>query len=122
MNCLSRCIRLAFSSLVLLVVAQAVHAADLNGKWNFSLSFDRGDYDITISLEVEVEDVTGRSSIETFKGIFKDGKLEISGEHFMAEANYEATLEFSGVLEGDQIKGDASWDAQPATFVAKRAE
>ncbi len=122
MNCSLRCIRFGFFGLVLLLVAPTGNAADLNGKWNFSLAFEWGDYDVTISLEVEGENATGHRIMETFKGTFKDGKLDISGEHFLALENYEATLEFSGELDGDQIKGDASWDDYPATFVAKRVE
>ena len=108
--------------LAILFLAQALVAADLNGKWNFVFYSDNGEHPREFVLKTSGSEVTGQRGEETYKGTFKDGVLEISGEHYAAEAGYKATLKMSGKLEGDQIKGTASWDMYDLTFTATKAE
>ena len=122
MSYLTRCIRFALCSLALLLVGQAVYAAELTGNWNFNFDYGEGIYPLAISLEAKGEKVTGYHEKEAFEGMFQNGKLEISGKHYVPDVGYASTLAISGAFEGDQIKGDASWDGYQMTFVATRAK
>jgi hypothetical protein len=86
------------------------------------MSFAEGDYSATYAIEVDGENVTVRYANEVIKGTFKDGALEFSGNHYIGEAGYEAPLKITGKLEGEQIKGNVTWDAYSGTFVANKAK
>jgi hypothetical protein len=122
MSYLSSCLRFVFFSLVVLLIAHTAQAADLAGTWTFALSTSEGDVTRTISFELEGQNVTGRLGEEVLKGTFKNGQLEMSGKHYAMEAGYESTLSFTGEFEGEQLKGNGSWDTYTFTFVATKTE
>jgi hypothetical protein len=108
--------------LAILLLSQVAVAADLNGKWNFVFFSENGEHPREIVLTTSGSDVTGKLGEETYKGTLKNGALEMSGEHYAAEAGYKATLKMSGKLEGDTIKGKANWDMYDLTFKATKAK
>ena len=105
-----------------LLLAQAAVAADLNGSWYFVFDTQGGIYESMWTLTVSGDKVTAKQGETVLTGTLRDGKLELSGEFYAAEAGYAAEMKISGKLEGDQLKGDASWDIYEMTFTATRAE
>lgn len=108
------------SALAMLAVATAARAADLDGTWRFDLSAAEGEHSFTITLEVDGDEVTGTAGDESFTGTFKDGKLTLSGEHYVGEAGYSALLEITATLEGERLRGNATWDMFEASMTGRR--
>ncbi len=122
MNNMALQTRLLLCALALLLLTQAAVAADLSGKWNIVFDTSNGEYEFPLTLTVKGENVAATIDGQEMKGTFRGGKLELAGEFFPAVAGYKAELKISGQTEGDQIKGDASWDVYEMTFTATRAE
>jgi hypothetical protein len=124
MRYLTKGIGLAFCCLLLLSVARAGYAAEIDGKWDFKLDYASGTYIVPfdLTLKAEGEKVTGTHGKETFEGTFKDGKLEISGNWYVPEAGYASTLKITGTLSGGTIKGSATWDTYSLGAVGTKAK
>jgi len=120
------CALFALGCLFLLSMPEALRAAQaqLNGNWDFSLDYEGGTYILSLPmvLDVKGEKVTGTHGTETFEGTLRDEKLEISGNYYIAEAGYASMLAISAVLEGDQIKGTATWSGYSFAVLATRAK
>ena len=109
------------SALVLLALPVAGHAQELAGTWRLEVTAPEGSHSLTITLEVDGETVTGTTEDdEPFTGTFRDGRLTLSGPRYVDEAGYSAKLEMTGTLDGDRIRGDATWDGYVASLVGRR--
>ncbi len=115
-------IRSALSTLALLVIVQASGAADISGAWALTLDTPGGLRESTMELTVNGKDVTAKMGETTLKGTFVDGKLELAGKMYAAEVGYEADFTLKGTLEGEELKGDATFDIYEMTFTGKKAE
>jgi len=122
MNHLNRRWHSVLCLIAMLSVAGGVGAQELDGTWDVTISAPEGSHSFTITLVTDGEKVTGTRGQDSYTGTFKDGKSELSGEHYIAEAGNGALLEISDVFDGAQIKGDGSWAGFEATFVAKQAK
>lgn len=106
---------------VMLALAGDVQAQELDGEWTFELTAPEGSHSFSITLAVDGEEVTGTAGDdETFSGTLKDGELKLSGDHYVDEVGYSATIELSGTLDGDTIKGTATWDTYEVTVFGTR--
>jgi len=107
-------------SALLLPVAST--AAELDGTWEFAFSNDSGSYPRTLVITQDGEAVTAKQGDrEEYKGTFKDGVLELSGEHAPPEVGYRpGTLKLRGKLKDGRLSGSATWDNNWFTFKATR--
>ncbi len=104
-----------------LCAAAPLHAQEVNGDWVFQLTASEGSDHFTMKLAVDGETVSGAiGENETFEGSFKDGQLKLTGQHYVEQAGYAAPLVMSGTVDGDQIRGTASWDSFAATMEGHR--
>jgi len=108
--------------LALALMVPAAMAADLDGKWNFVFESDNGEHPRVIAMQTDGDKVTAKLGEEPLQGTCKDGKLELSGEHFAPEAGYSGAMKISGTVAGGEIKGTATWDRMPLTFTAAKAK
>ncbi len=107
---------------LLLGFARPLQAQDVSGTWKVELSAQQGGDAFTLTLTVKGEDVSGTiGDDETLTGTFKDGRLELSGQHYVDQAGYAALLEMEGTVDGDRIRGTASWDGYAADMEGRRA-
>jgi len=113
-------VSLALCGLLLLLSGQAAPATDIQGKWKFVFETPLGPRESLMELSRDGEKVTVKGPKTEFKGTFKDGKLELAGQVHSVEGGYAAELTISGRLEGDQIKGDATWSRWTMPFMAER--
>lgn len=118
--------RLSFLSLVGLFVCLAsptpLQAADLTGKWDFVWDTEGGERRGIWVIAQDGETVTAESEGQTLRGTFSDGRLQVEGKFYSAEAGYSSTLKVEGRLEDGVLKGSGSWDQYGMTFTAKPAE
>lgn len=105
-----------------ILLIAALLCVELPGKWAMKYETPGGTRDGYIDFTVEGEKVTAKIPEGTLKGTFKNGELDVSGETFSAEAGYKAVMKLKGKLEGDELKGNASWDTYQMTFTGKKAE
>ena len=113
-------VALAFlgSALLLPVVSSA---AELDGTWDFVFANSEGSYPRTLVLSQDGETLSAKYlDQEQYTGTFKDGALELTGEHTAPEAGYAAKLTLTGKLEDGRLKGTATWDTYDLTFEATR--
>ncbi len=115
-------LRLALSGLVILLISQAALAAELDGKWNFTIYSAEGQHLREIVLTQNGSAVSGKHGEEALTGSYKAGTLELQGEHYAEEAGYKALLKLTGKLEGGKLKGTGLWDTYNLTFEAAKAE
>jgi hypothetical protein len=109
---------------LLLMVAGALPGADLSGKWNFIWQTPGGERRSTLTLtqesgKVKAQFPEGKTPVE---GAFSDNKLNLAGNLYSSEAGADGAFRLAGTLEGDQLKGTASWNEHEMTFTARRAE
>lgn len=112
------------SLVLLLIVAGALLGADLSGKWNFVWQTPGGERRSTLTLteesgKVKAQFPEGKTPVD---GTFSDNKLNLAGRLYSSEAGTEGAFRLTGTLEGDQLKGTASWEEHEMTFTARRAE
>jgi hypothetical protein len=105
----------------ILMMLATLLAVDLPGKWNITYQTEGGSRERTLEITQEGDEVTAKTPEGTLKGTFKEGVFEVAGEIFSAEAGFKAVLKLSGKLEGEELKGKASWDQYQMTFTAKKA-
>lgn len=111
----------SFAALAVLALPAAAPAQELAGTWRFEVTAPEGSHALTLTLEVDGRTVTGLTEDEeAFTGTFEDGELRLSGPRYVDEAGYSATLEMTGTLDGDRIRGDATWDGYVARLAGRR--
>jgi hypothetical protein len=111
---------------LLLIVAGAVGllGADLNGKWSFIWQTPGGERRSTLTFKQSAENVEAHfpDGKEAIKGIFRDGKLSLSGRLFSSEAGEAADFHMQGILSDGELKGTGGWGEHQLTFTARKAE
>lgn len=116
-------IRTALLALMLSGLASlAVSAAAVDGDWNLSLTAPEGATYFTITIETEGEQARGKAGEAMFSGTYSNGKLQLTGDYFVMEAGYASTLDMDIELEGEQLKGTATWDTYTADVLGTRPE
>lgn len=94
----------------------------VNGNWDVQLTAPEGQTGFTMSVVVDGENATATTGQYTFDGTFRDGKLKLKGDYYVAEAGYSAPLDMDIQLEDDKLTGSATWDQYSADVDANRAE
>jgi len=102
--------------------AQALSAADFSGKWVFEFDTPDGIVNAPIELVQNGESLSATIADQSLKGRAHEDGFELTGDFFYADAGYSAPLRITGKPQGEGLAGDASWDANPLTFTAKRAD
>jgi len=99
-----------------------VAAADVTGKWTFSVQLDMGSGSPTFVFEQDGENLTGTYSGEAgqakLKGTVKGNEIQFSFDSDFGVVKYEGTIE-----DADSMKGTADYAGQASgTWTAKRAK
>ena len=53
-------------------------------------------------------------------GSFDDGELKLAGEFYVMEAGYTSKLDMTVSMQGEQLKGTATWDIYIADVLGNR--
>ena len=102
------------------LVALAVGADGLSGKWNMSMETPGGERTATPTFVLEGETVTGKWDSSQVKGTFKEGKLELDFPLTSSEAGYQAAFKVSAKLENGTLKGSWSWATYGGNLTGKK--
>ena len=105
-----------------LLLGACATAPAVNGDWDVTLTAPEGQTGFTMSVVVDGENATATAGQHTFDGTFRDGKLKLKGDYYVAEAGYSAPLDMDIELADDKLKGSATWDQYSADVDGSRAE
>mgnify|MGYP003566005779 CR=1 FL=1 len=108
--------------LVMISFAGSAGAQELDGTWEMTISVPEASQTFTITLVTDGEKVTGTRGEDKYTGTFKDGQLELSGNHFVDEAGQYGMLTLSGTIDGDRISGGGTFDYMEVTLEGTRAK
>jgi len=97
-------------------------AATVDGDWSMSLTAPEGATYFNMTIEVDGENATGYVGEALFSGTYKEGMLNLTGDYYVSEAGYISVLNMEMALDGEQLKGLASWDVYTADVLGKRPE
>ncbi len=117
-----------FSWLLLLLAAAAMPlaAADVTGKWNFSVDLDIGSGNPTFTFQQNGERLTGTYSgaagTADIKGTVKGDRIEFEFSVLFNGQTFK--VRYSGTIESEtQMKGTANYgDQARGTWAATKAE
>jgi len=106
------------------LLASILCAADLSGKWDFVWQTPGGERRNPMVFTVDGENVTADIPGNTTKitGTLRENKLTLSGTLYSPEAGQEGKFKLEATLEGEQLKGSASWEEHHMTFTATKAK
>ena len=95
--------------LLLLSVALAL-AADLNGRWEGSMSTPNGDFSLVFNFKVQGDTLTGTVETPNGNADITDGKVDGNKFSFKTHAD-DAEINHEGTLSGDtiQLKVNGPW-------------
>jgi len=102
--------------------ASGVNSATVDGDWNISLTAAEGSTHFKMTVEIDDADAKGHVGDAVFSGSFDDGKLRLAGEFYVMEAGYTSKLDMTVSMQGEQLKGTASWDIYTADVLGTRPE
>jgi hypothetical protein len=110
--------------LLLFVLSVAAFAADPAGKWDFVFNTPGGDRRNTITITVDkgVAKLTFPESKAPIDGAIEGDNVKFSGKLYSAEAGIEGVFKLEGKLNGDTMRGSASWEEHAMTFEARRVK
>jgi hypothetical protein len=113
--------RVLLSGLLILLSAALSSAADLNGRWEGSMSTPNGDFSLVFNFKVQGAALTG--TVETPNGSvdITDGKVDGNKFSFKTHAG-DSEINHEGTLSGDtiQLKVNGPWGDSEITL--KRSE
>ena len=117
--------RLVTAVFVFLLLAITATAAEVDGKWTGSVSTPNGDIPITFNFKADGATLTGSMlNMDGSNVAIKDGKIDGSNISFSVTLDFGGmpfTLNYKGVVAGDQIKLSGEALGNPFEFVVKRA-
>lgn len=95
--------RALLPALLLLLSAALCSAADLNGRWEGSMSGPNGDISLTFTFKVDGSTLTG--TVETPNGSIdiSDGKVDGDKLSFKTHAG-DSEIVHEGTIDGDTVK------------------
>ena len=108
--------------MVLGLYATGVNSATVDGDWNVSLTAAEGSTHFRMTVEVDGTNAKGHVGDAVFNGSFSDGKLSLAGEFYVMEAGYTSKLDMTVSMQGELLKGTATWDIYTADVLGKRPE
>jgi acetamidase/formamidase len=103
---------------LLLALAVALPAADLDGAWRLSvISFGEEVFSAKLELKVDGEKISGKLNDLKLEGTAQDGNLKFK----VTESNGEEFASFEGRLNGSELAGTAYHEKDDYQWVARRA-
>jgi len=108
-------------TVALLAASPLAHASEIDGKWDVVYQTEGGTRTSDLTLTIDGEAVRALMGETELEGTYKDGKLELTGEHHSSEAGYTATVKLEGRLEDGKLKGNWQWSEYASTFEATRS-
>jgi len=108
--------------MVLGLYTTGVNSATIDGDWNVSLTAAEGSTHFKMTVEVNGADARGHVGDAVLNGSFDDGKLRLAGEFYVMEAGYTSKLDMTVSMQGEQLKGTATWDVYTADVLGNRPE
>jgi amidase len=104
--------------LLLLALAVALVAADLDGQWRVSvINFGEEVFSAKLELKIEGEKVSGKLNDLKLEGTAQEGVLKFK----VTESNGEEFATFEGRLNGNELTGTAFHQKDDFQWVARRA-
>ncbi|MCP5119051.1 MAG: hypothetical protein GY953_50250 [bacterium] len=122
MNASNQFIRWGLFTLTLLVLAPAVWAAEINGKWNAEFDTEVGIREFPLVVAVDGAKATVTVEETKLTGSHKDGKIEVAGTFYSVEGGYEGEMKLNLELKDDKLTGAGNWDVYDFTVSATKAE
>lgn len=109
---------------MLLLLVCGLDAAEIAGKWDVVWQTPGGERRSVMTVTTEGDSVKAmlEGGKEPIPGTFKDGELKLNGKLFSSEAGFDGAFKLSGKLDGDALKGSASWEEHQMSFSATRAK
>ena len=107
---------------LLFFLAMAAFGADLVGKWDFVWQTPGGERrsTLTFAMEKGALQVSFPDSKAPMAAEVDGERVKVRGKLFSPEAGAEGAFVLDGTLDGERMKGSASWEEHAMTFVAKR--
>jgi len=102
--------------------APVAHATEVDGAWDVVFQTQVGPRETPLSVSVEGDRATASMGETELSGTFKGGLLELSGEHYAADAGYTSTLTIKGRVENGELKGEWVWSEYSSVFAGTRPE
>lgn len=101
--------------LLALVVAPAVCAADINGKWTAQVESPRGTSEVNFNFTAEGDKLSGAITDPRGESDISDGKIEGDTVSFKQILNFgrEITFTYTGKLSGDEIQFTRKMEGGP---------
>jgi hypothetical protein len=114
------------SILMLLVVAVSAHAADVDGKWNGTVSGPGGDLPVMFTFKADGAKLTGTQAGPDGTDIqIKDGKIDGANISFTVSFDFGGmplTLSYKGVVSKEEIKLTGDAFGMPFDLVVKKTK
>ena len=104
------------------LVACALAPPPVNGDWDIILTAAEGSTGFPINIVASGEEASATGGDTEFTGTWIDGELRLSGDFFVPEAGYTATLDMTIRVDDDKLTGSATWDQFQADVSGERAE
>jgi len=94
------------SILLGLLIAPAVWAADIGGKWTAEMETPRGPSEMSFEFKVDGENLTGTITNRRGESEIEDGKIEGDTVSFKQVMNFgrEITILYTGKIKDDEIE------------------
>ena len=102
--------RASLLGIVILLSAAVSLAADLNGRWEGSMSTPNGDFSLVFNFKVQGNTLTGTVETPNGNADITDGKVDGNKFSFKTHAG-DAEINHEGTLSGDtiQLKVNGPW-------------
>ncbi len=95
-------------------------AADISGKWHFTLNTDGGDREQNALFKVAADQVTGKWDTADVKGTYKEGDLDLAFPFTSDEAGMTATFKVKGKLKDGKLVGTWEFGDYSGTLTGTR--
>jgi len=102
------------------LAAAPASAADVDGDWQMVFQTEVGPRETPLNVTTDGETATAVMGETQLAGTYKDGLLELSGEHYAADAGYTATLTIKARMDGPALTGEWIWSEYSSVFEGKR--
>jgi len=107
---------------LLIAVAAAALAADVNGKWRAEFATPDGTQRVnTFTFKAEGSSLTGTVAGSQDETAIKDGKISGDSISFTADRPF-GTFVYKGTVSGDEIKFSVEFEDNKFDIVAKRVK
>ncbi|MBI4902199.1 MAG: hypothetical protein HY820_01100 [Acidobacteria bacterium] len=115
--------RFSISILLAALMALSAFAADVTGKWKSSFTGPNGTIENTITLKADGAKLTGSMESTRGKSDIMDGKVDGDKVSWVVVRNFngnEVKMQYSGVVNGDEMKIKATFGEREIEMTAKR--